>query len=59
MISLPVDAGTYDVYLVYHVPMLGVGAVMSVLGVVGLIVVGLTEREMKRRQYMQQMKMFW
>ena len=59
MISLPVDAGTHDVYLVYHVPMLGVGAVMSVLGVVGLIVVGLTEREMKRRQDMQQMKMFW
>ena len=59
MISLPVDAGTHDVYLVYHVPMLGVGAVMSALGVVGLIVTGLTERAMKRRQDMQQMKMFW
>ena len=59
MISLPVEAGTHDVYLVYHVPMLGVGAVMSALGVVGLIVTGLTEREMKRRQDMQQMKIFW
>ena len=54
MISLSVKAGTHDVYLVYHVPMLGVGAVMSALGVVGLIVAGLTERVMKRRQDMRQ-----